>query len=290
MLGLLFLTVSPAIYVTLCTITFVPPVNPRPEPSIPTGATGVVIAKIRYRHREFTKIFTEYKNTDKALRQLLLASTDKLYVRSLRHKFIGYGKTTNRALLYHLYSTYPNISASALQDNEKRLCAPYDSNQPFETQIDQVENAVDYASAGDTTYTPDQVVGFAFQLVFQTGLFNNDCKIWRRQPADVKTWTHFKEFLATAHQEWQELQTTTAGAVFQSGNHAYQSANHLYKHETIEAIANLVTATASDRALVPALTATNSTLTADCTATHSQIIIALKDLTKFHVTVADLQK
>ena len=130
----------------------------------------------------------------------MLASTDKLYVRSLCHKYIGYGKTTTRSLLEHLYYSYANISASALQDNDKRLQTPYDSNQPFETMTNQVENAVDYASAGDTPYTPSQVVGIAFQLLFQTGIFNDDCNLWRRQPAYVNTWTHFKEFFATAHQ------------------------------------------------------------------------------------------
>ena len=147
-LGLLFLTVLPAVYATLSTTKFVPPVNPGPKPIIPTGSTCAAIADLRYHPTESTKIFTEYENTDKALRQLLLASTDELYVQSLRHKYIGYGKTTTRALLDHLYSTYANISASALQDNEKRLRAPYDSNQPFETLINQVENAVEYVSAG----------------------------------------------------------------------------------------------------------------------------------------------
>ena len=109
MLGLLFLTVSPAIYATLW-----------------------------YCHREATKIFTKYENTDKALPQILLASTGELYVQSLRHNYIGYGKTTNRALLDHLYYTYANIYASAPQDNDKRLRAPYDINQPSETLIDQV--------------------------------------------------------------------------------------------------------------------------------------------------------
>ena len=113
-LGLLFLTVLPAVYATLSTTAFVPPVKPGPEPSIPTGSTGAVIADLWYHHTKATKIFTEYKNTDKALHQLLLASTDELYVRSLRHKYIGYGKTTTRALLDHIYSTYANISASAL--------------------------------------------------------------------------------------------------------------------------------------------------------------------------------
>ena len=193
-LGLLLLTVSPAVYATLSTTAFFLPVNPGPEPSIPTGLTGAVIADLRYHHTKSTKIFTEYKNTDKSVHQLLLASTDKLYVQSLRHKYIGYGKTTTKSLLYHLYSTCANIFASSLQDNDKRLCAPYDSNQPFETLTDEVENAVDYASAGDTPYTPSQVVGIAFQLVFKTDLFNDDCKLWQRQPADVKNWTRFKEF------------------------------------------------------------------------------------------------
>ena len=67
-LSLLFLTVSPAVYATLSTTGFVPPVNPGPEPSIPTGLTGAVIADLRYHHTEATKIFIEYENTDKALR------------------------------------------------------------------------------------------------------------------------------------------------------------------------------------------------------------------------------
>ena len=157
-LGLLFLTVLPAVYTTLSTTTFVPLVNPGPKPSIPTVSTCAVIADLRYRHTESTKIFTKYENTDKSLRQILLASTDKLYIRSLRHKYIGYGKTTIRALLDHLYSTYSNISASALQDKDKRLRDPYNRNHPFKTLINQVENAVDYASAEETPYTPVHVL------------------------------------------------------------------------------------------------------------------------------------
>ena len=176
-LGILFLTVSPAFYPTLSTIAFVPLVNTGPKPSILTGATGAFIADLRYFHTEATKIFTKYKSRDKNICQLLLACTDKLYVQYLRHKYICYEKTTTRALLDHLYSTYNNISASTLQDNDKRLRAPYNSNQLFETLINQVENAVYYASARDTPYTPAQVVGIAFQPSFQTGLFNDNCKL-----------------------------------------------------------------------------------------------------------------
>ena len=111
-LGLLFLTISPAVYATLSDIMFVPIVNPGLEPNIPAGATGATIANLWYHHAEATNIFTKYENTNKSFGQLLLASTNKLYVQSLRHNNIGYGKTTTCALLNHLYSTYANIYAS----------------------------------------------------------------------------------------------------------------------------------------------------------------------------------
>ena len=79
-LGLLFLTVSPAIYATLSDITFVLPVNLGPKPKIPAGAIGSTIANLRYHHAMATKFFTEYENTDKSLCQLLLASMDELYL------------------------------------------------------------------------------------------------------------------------------------------------------------------------------------------------------------------
>ena len=94
---------------------------------------------------------------------------------------------------------------------------------------------------------------------------------------------------ATDHREYWESQTTTAGAVFQS-NHAYQSADHGYQNETVEAITNLATSTASNRASVAALNATNITLTAACTSTHAQLLIALQDLAKLQVTISDLHK
>ena len=81
-----FYIVLPAVYATLSKIAFVLPVNPGTEPSIPNVTTGAAIAELRYRHTEATKIFTDYENTDKALCQLLLASTYELFVQYLRHK------------------------------------------------------------------------------------------------------------------------------------------------------------------------------------------------------------
>ena len=101
---LLYLTVSPTVYTTLSVTPSILPVNPGSEPIIPNGSTGPVIADLCYAFQLANDIYTEYYWTDKALRQILLASVDKIYVRSLRHRYIGYGRTTTRQLLDHLYA------------------------------------------------------------------------------------------------------------------------------------------------------------------------------------------
>ena len=139
--------------------------------------------------------------------------------------------------------------------------------------MDQIENTVKYAAAGQTLYTPEQVVAVAYQLMFQTSLFIENFKIWcRKDPAD-KTWTTFKILFATSHQEWRESQVTTAGASFQNAN------SSVYHQDTVEAITKLATATTSDCAAVVALTATNITLTTELTACQAKLITSLEEVT-----------
>ena len=104
-LELLYLTVSTAVYSTLSASIFVVPVNTSPKPVIQKHSTGPQIANIRYEYHAATTLFNEYDRTDKALRQLLLESVKEMYVRSLRHRYAGYGQTSTKQLLAHLYAT-----------------------------------------------------------------------------------------------------------------------------------------------------------------------------------------
>ena len=77
-LGLLYLTVSTTVYTTLSATIFIVPVNPGSELITPDGATGPTIANLRYAFQLAKVILTEYDQTDKALRQIVLASVDDL--------------------------------------------------------------------------------------------------------------------------------------------------------------------------------------------------------------------
>ena len=215
---------------------------------------------------------------------MLIAAVDEMFTRSLRHCYVGYSTTTIRTIVDHLYSTYTNISSSDLQDNDAKLLAPYNAKLPIKALIDKVKGAVKYSAAGNTPYTLLQVVGITYQLIFQTGMFNDNCKQWKRRDPDDKTWTEFKIFFSTSHQELRKSQATTAGARYHAANIVdNHAANHVYRQEIFDAIANLATATASNRALVETLTATNSTLTAALTLSNRKLVTTLQDVARLTV-------
>ena len=152
-LGLFQLTISPAFYNTLSVTRFVVPVNPGSLPIIPANSTGAEITELSYAFDTVTALFNEYDRTNKALRKILLSTVDKIFIRSLQHKYVRYGLTTTHTILDHLYATYANISSTDLQENHAVFRIPYDINQPIETLFDRVENCGYYAAAGNTPYS-----------------------------------------------------------------------------------------------------------------------------------------
>ena len=117
-LGLLFLTVSPAVYNTLSTTAFVPPVNPSATAIITAGATAAATANERWSFTDATALFKKYDSVDKFLNKMLLVAVEKKIVRSLQTKYLGYLNLFTHDILEHLYSEYPHILASDLQNND----------------------------------------------------------------------------------------------------------------------------------------------------------------------------
>ena len=114
-LGLLFLTVKPAVYNTQSTEASNPPTNPSQNTTIPTGYTGLQIADIRRRHKDQFDEFQTYQQTDPTLKTILIASIDEAYTRSLRDKYIGYANVTTLQILTQMYNSYARIYQFGLE-------------------------------------------------------------------------------------------------------------------------------------------------------------------------------
>ena len=108
-------------YVTLSATSFIAPVNPGANTTIPSIASGPQITSLRYTHDIATSVFNDYNQTDKSLWQIFIATVDEMFIRSLHHRYVGYGTTTARTVLDHIYATYANISSADLQDNDAKL-------------------------------------------------------------------------------------------------------------------------------------------------------------------------
>ena len=62
----------------------------------------------------------------------------------------------------------------------------------------RIEDSVDYAEAGNTPFAPDQVVAKALTVLQYTEIFPNGCKVFKRLPANNKTWDCMKADLTIA--------------------------------------------------------------------------------------------
>jgi hypothetical protein len=208
LVGLLYLTITPAEYNALSATEFIPPENPGATPTIPYAATVSQLATLLREHKAATNLFKEYIATDKALKQQVIAAVDTMYLKTLRNRITGFATATTLELLTHLYTAYDRLTPADLQGNDTRLGQPYDPNQPIEALFDQIEEAISLAAAAQAPYNAAQIVSIAYTLVFTTGMFPEACREWCRNPAD-HTWANFKAFFAGAHQGLRDSQITT---------------------------------------------------------------------------------
>jgi hypothetical protein len=72
--GHLGLVISPVNYLTIANEQFDCPANPGIHHNIPAGAIAAQIGELTRQHQADIKIWTEYQNTDTALKNLLITS------------------------------------------------------------------------------------------------------------------------------------------------------------------------------------------------------------------------
>ena len=108
---------------------------------------------------------------------------------------------------------------------------------------------------------------------------------WKRKPATDKNWVNFQTHFTEAHLEMRESEATTPGAGYQGQTNLTLS----YQQETVNALACLATATATDRKVVENLTRTVSTLTTELVTTNEKIVVALSKITKLTETISQLR-
>ena len=134
------------------------------------------------------------------------------------------------------------------------MISNWDPNCPFDCLIKLIEDGQDYAEDGGQPYTTKHLLCIAYTLVFQTGLYFEECKQWNNCLATEKTWANFKTQFHNAQRLLCDQLCTTKQAGFHS-NHP----NHKTTTETPppaeyrEPLINLASSAAADHELLTTL-------------------------------------
>jgi hypothetical protein len=231
-------------------------------------------------------VYRTYHNVDQAIKKLIIESFDDAYLNALSDEIVGPANCTSFQLLTHLLTYYAMIAPNELTQNYERLNTPYDPNLPIEMLFQQIQDARAFAVAGGQPYGAAVIVNVAYTLVFNTALYPDACRAWQSRAIAGKTWAQFKIDFATAHREFRLTNQTAQQSGFHSANMMIEQGQDDSMQDTVDAIAQLATATASDRGKVATLTTTNVKLANQLEAAHALIaklkneIATLKNMIK----------
>ena len=279
--GLMFIYMKPETFATIHPDLFTIPTNPSsaPEPdAIAAASSATKIADIYKAYALQSKIYSEFIKAERISVKLSFDSMSEIYYKALKYTHMGYAKVTLRQLLNHLVTTYAVIDQFDLEKNQGKMTARYDPIAPIETLFEQITNGIAYAKLGDTPFTSKQIVDTALLSLAKTGVFHDDLKEWNRNPPFSRDWNTFIVHFAKAHRKWKANLRLTAEQHFTRANAVdtfKSTADH--QSDTMEALANLATATAVDRATVATLTNTISQLSLEHASAQSKLISSLLD-------------
>jgi hypothetical protein len=179
----------------------------------------------------------------------------------LNENMVGFANISARDMLDHLFSTYGNITAVDLEINFEHMCRAWDPQQPVESLFKQIQDCADYSEAGGVLIGNPQQINVGYANTFATGHFMSACRRWNEKPPVENTWAQFKSHFAAAHRQHKQIQGESAAtAGYHSANAAVGQTEYQMADSTIGALANLATATASDRGVVEPLTEANAHL------------------------------
>ena len=246
--GYLGLIMTPAGYLTLTGHAFVLPNQVETVVTIDgINPTQAQIQEQVRQHAEMLREWMEYNNLELALKIQQTKAIEPLYLSAIRDRVVGFRNQTPRQIIDYLFDNYGQITPQQLKANHDDFTKAWDPSTPFESIINQIEDTVEYAAQGQAPFTEEQVLNNAYNLIFQTGMFERDCLDWVRKRADDKTWATLKTHFLAAYRHSRDLRRTAQHAGYQQANMALFQQNEEFHQDTQDALANLAVSNTADR-------------------------------------------
>jgi hypothetical protein len=172
---------------------------------------------------------------------------------------VGFSNISAREMLDHLFMTYGSITAVDLENNFEQVRCAWDPHQPVESLFKKIQDCANFYEAGGFIIGHPQQINVGYTKIFATGHFMSACRRWNENPNLEKNWSQFKAHFAVAHRQHKKMQGESAAtSVHNAANAAMGKTEEHMMEATIDPLANLATATATDRGVVSTLTEANA--------------------------------
>ena len=164
-------------------------------------------------------------------------------------------------IITHIFTEYGQVEYQDLLGNRLNLLEKWDANRPLQELVQRVQKIQEFANNGGRMIVDKDIVDTIYTLVYNTGLFYNDCNKWDDKQRDEKTWANFQAHFQAAQRKYKikKKESTRVGV--------YHGANKLIEMDgTHNALINLVTSSADDRETMMSQCKTITNLTATVAA------------------------
>jgi hypothetical protein len=185
-LGHLGLIISDASYAMISQTTDAGPtllISPQAPGRAPANADGTSaqISTARHVWEEDIQTYCTYTSVQQALKKQIISVFEPMYLDVLNDKMVGFANISARDMLYHLFSTYGNITAVDLEINFEHMRRAWDPQQPVEALFKQIQDCADYSESGGVLIGHPHQINVGYAKIFATGHFMSACRRWNEK-------------------------------------------------------------------------------------------------------------
>jgi hypothetical protein len=235
-----------------------------------------------------TKQWNEYTNLVRAIRNQIVSAIADVFICALHNTYTGYATSSPIDLLEHIDDYYAEMTPEALRLNDITFRQAWDPSETIELFFKRIESCVEFASPPNS-YTASQILANAIDIVRQTGLFHDACDDWEDLDLVAQTWLEFKRHFTKARKRLDKRTSRQQGYANAATHERRSDIAEETTAAAVEALANLATATASDRERLNNQTTLIADLTEKVASLSSTLVQKEKDISGLKTKLAAAQ-
>ena len=108
-----------------------------------------------------------------------------------------------RDIVTHLFREYIQVENQDLHGNRAKLSEPWDANRPFQELVQRVQEIQEFEDDRGQMISDEDIVDTIYMLVYNTGLFYDECDKWDEKQRYEKTWEKFLAHFQSAQRKYK---------------------------------------------------------------------------------------